>query len=59
MLRLFLVAASKGYSLIVVQGLLTAVASLVAEHRLLGVQASVAAAHGFSCPTLCGIFPDQ
>ena len=34
MLRLSLVAASKGYSLIVVRGLLTAVGCLVAEHRL-------------------------
>ena len=32
--RLSLVAASRRYSLVVVQGLLTAVASLVVEHRL-------------------------
>ena len=31
-------------------GLLIAVASLVAEHRLQGAQASVVAAHGFNCP---------
>ena len=31
---LSLVVASRGYSLVVVNGLLTAVASLVAEHRL-------------------------
>jgi len=32
--ELSLLAASRGYSLVVVSGLLTAVASLVAEHRL-------------------------
>ena len=32
--RLYLVSRSKGYSLAVVRGLLIAVASLVAEHRL-------------------------
>jgi len=36
-----LVVASGGYSLIVVHKLLIAVASLVAEHRLQGTQASV------------------
>ena len=36
--RLSLVAASGGYSLVVVHGLLIAVASLVAEHRLQGTQ---------------------
>ena len=35
-----LVAANWGYSLVSVHGLLIAVASLVAEHRLLGVWAS-------------------
>ena len=51
-------------------GLPTAVASLVAEHRLC-TQASVvttprlysigsiAVANGLSCPAACGIFPDQ
>jgi len=38
--------ASGGYSLAVVLGLLISVASLVAEHRLLGTQASVVAALG-------------
>ena len=41
---LSLVAASGGYSLAVVLRLLIAVASLVAEHSLYGVQASVAVA---------------
>ena len=65
-----LVAASSGYSL-VVHRFLIAVTSVVAEHRLQGAQASVAVAsgfsstssvagvHGFSCPTACGIVPDQ
>ena len=36
--------ASRGYSLVAVRGLLTAVASLVAEHGFLGEWASVVAA---------------
>ena len=36
------VVVSGGFCLVVVQGLLIAVASLVAEHRLLSLQASVA-----------------
>ena len=36
------VVASGGFCLFVVQGLLVVVASLVAEHRLLSLQASVA-----------------
>ena len=43
-----LVAESGDCSLAVVCGPLTAVAPLVAEHRLQSVQASVAAAHGLS-----------
>ena len=43
-----LVAESRDCSLVVVCGLLTAVASLVAEHRLQSAQASVVAAHGLS-----------
>ena len=46
-----LVAVNRGYSLVVVLRLLIAVASVAAEHRLYGTQASVAAALGFSC---CG-----
>ena len=42
-----------------VHGLLAAAASPVAAHRLWGVRASVGAAHGLSCPTVCGIFLDQ
>ena len=37
--KLFLVAARGDYSLAVVHGLLLVVASLVAEHRLLGTRA--------------------
>ena len=33
--------------------------SLVAVCRLLIVVASLVSAHGLSCPTACGIFPDQ
>ena len=40
-----LVAASRGYSLVAVQGLI-ALASLVAEHELLGVWASVVVVSG-------------
>ena len=42
--RLSLVAASRGYTLVVVHKLLAVVASLVAEHGFQGMQASVAAA---------------
>ena len=38
----------RDYSLAVVSGLLIAVASFVAEHRLEGVQASVVSAHRLS-----------
>ena len=46
-----LIAVNRGYSLVVVLRLLIAVASVAAEHRLYGTQASVAAALGFNC---CG-----
>ena len=42
------VAASRGYSLVVVGGLLSVVASLIMEQGLQGVQTSEVAAHGFS-----------
>ena len=45
---LFLVVASRGYSLVGMCGLLIAVASLVSEQRLQGPQASVVVAHGLS-----------
>ena len=66
-----LVASSRSYSLVVVCGLLIAVASLVAEHRLYDERASVVAApglqstglavmlHGLSCLAAWGLFPDQ
>ena len=41
-----LVAASGGFSLVVVLRLFISVASLVVEHGLLGTKASVVAAHG-------------
>ena len=46
------------FSLVVVGGLLIAVASLV-EHSFQGTRASVVGARGISCPVACGIFPDQ
>ena len=50
LLLLALVAASGGYSLVVVHRRLIAVTSLVAEYRLQGAQASVVVMHGLSCP---------
>ena len=67
---LFLVSESEFYSLVVMCGLLFAVAALV-EHGLKGMWASGAAAHGLqsagsvavvhglSCSMARGIFPDQ
>ena len=63
--------ASRDCCLVVVHGLLTAVASLVAELGLESIRASVVAGpgleitgsvvmeHGLSCPVLYGIFLDQ
>ena len=44
----YLVVASRSYTLVAVRGLLVAVASLVAEHRVCGIWASVVVAHGLS-----------
>ena len=61
----------RGYSLAAMRRLLIAVAALVMEHKLEGLQASVVAAlrlsstisvvgtHGLSCPVACGIFLNQ
>ena len=68
-----LVVASRGYSPVAVRGLLITVPSLVAEHGLEGVWASVFVAHGLmrmasglsscdagcSCSRAGGIFQDQ
>ena len=66
-----IVAVSGSYSLVAVLRLLVGVASLVAEHGLQGMWASVVVAcglqragsivvaHGLSCSTTGGIFPDQ
>ena len=43
-----LVVASRAYSMVAVCWLLIAVASLVAEHGILGAQASVVVVHGLS-----------
>ena len=68
---LSLITVSGGYSLVGVLRLLIEVASLAVEHGLQGTRASVVAfprlqstgsivvAHGRSCFTACGIFPDQ
>ena len=53
-----LVAASGGYSPVVVCGFLISVASLVIEHRLQGT-GSVVVVQGLSCYEACGIFLDQ
>ena len=50
--------SERGLSLVVVQGLCTALASLVAEHRLQS-EGSVAVAHRFSCLQHVEFFPDQ
>ena len=49
LLGLSLVVVSGGYSLVVLHGLLIAVASLVAEHRLQGAWASVVVRGLSSC----------
>ena len=56
---LTLVAGSRNYSVVVVHGLLTVLASLVAEHRLQDSQTSIVVVHGLSCSGVYGIFPDQ
>ena len=55
---LSLFVLSRGYSLVVVHGLLIVVASPVAEHRLLGAWTSVIMAHRLCCSEACGIFRD-
>ena len=61
----------RGYSVAALHRLLIAVAALVMEHKLEGLQAPVVAAlrlsstisvvvtHGLSCPVACGIFLNQ
>ena len=61
----------RGYSVAAMHRLLIAVAALVMEHKLEGLQAPVVAAlrlsstisvvvtHGLSCPVACGIFLNQ
>ena len=49
----------RGLLFVSVSGLLLAVSSLVAEHRLWGAWASVVVVHGLSCPEARGIFADQ
>ena len=56
---LSLVVVSKRYSLVLVCGLLFAVASFVVEHGLQGERASAVVVHRLRCPKTCGIFPDR
>ena len=54
-----LILVSRGCSPTAVHSLLIVAASLVMDHRLWGIQASVIMMHGPSCPKAYGIFPDQ
>ena len=54
----YLVATSRGPSLVTVQWLLSVVASLAAEHRLQRMGSGVVP-HGLRCLSLCGIFIHQ
>ena len=54
-----LVVASGGYPLVAVLRLLIAVAFLVVEHRLQGLQVSVVVAHRLCCSAACEIFRDH
>ena len=54
-----LVVASRSYSVLATHGLLTEVASLVGEHGIWSVRASVVVAHRLSYSKECGILPDQ
>ena len=56
---LSLAARSRGYSLVAVCVLLTAVASSVSEHGLSGVRSSAVVVHRLSCPAGCGILLGQ
>ena len=47
--ELFSIAASRGYSLVVVQGFLIVVVPLFVEHGLYGAHTSVIGTHGLSC----------
>ena len=51
--------AACGLSLVAVHGILTAVASLVTEHRLQSLRASGVVVHGLSCLVAYGYFSDQ
>ena len=57
--RLSLVAVSRGYFVVVVGRLLTAMFSLVVEHGLQGTWISLVVALRPSCPTAYGFFPTR
>ena len=52
-------AASRGDCLVVVHGVLDAVARPVADHGPWSTRASVVVARGFSRSAACGILPDK
>ena len=55
---LSLVVASGGYSLVAEHGLLIVMASLTAEHRFVSL-VQVVVVHGLSCAVVCGLLLDQ
>ena len=57
--RIFALCEQVLLLIIVVHGLLIAVASLTVEHGLSGASASVLVAYRLSCSEAYGIFPDQ
>ena len=59
MLGLSLVSSEWGLLFVVAPGRLVAVASLISEHRLNGMQASAIVVHGLNCSVVRGIIPDQ
>ena len=65
-MQAFSSCGEQGLLFVVVHGILIVIASTVAEHRLKGAwlqqrwrTAPVVVVHGLSCPSACGIFPDQ
>ena len=55
---LSLIVVNRGYSLVVLPGLLFVMASLVSEQRLLSMETSVAEMHWLSCLPRC-TFQDE
>jgi len=53
------ICSKQGLLFIALFELLVALASLAVENWLQSAQALVVVAHGLSCTTACGIFPNQ